>query len=392
IISTSTVSAVTKSRFEEGGVLDSKRIGDLADLTAAAVWGHVTRHLTGGDNIVLTKGTGILGLNDIAAGAAMTLDPAQRVKLAALQPDYAPSKAGDEMALTAGAIELQAIANEGHLINEADGQTIVNAIVGAIGNTNLDQTALVAAFRADFERNGGMLYLVKAKTDNLPASPAAVGSPMNLANDAITAAVLAASAISEIQSGLFLADDYAQGATAEEVAAAADAVIAALPADYQQRNEPVTLPNPAPAGYGGSGGGGGGSGDGFTDEDRERLSSIDSKTIAGQVTVQSPVSAEGEAIELVMGDAYLAADGRALEWAADKWPVLTDRLIRFRIEPGVTVAGEITAPKAVRVELLPSHTASLRPVNRRWKVEATLPDGTLPITLAFGELTLKSFV
>lgn len=53
---------------------------------------------------------------------------------------------------------------------------------------------------------------IKAKTDNLPASPAAVGSAMTLASgaitssviatDAITATGLAASAVSEIQSGL----------------------------------------------------------------------------------------------------------------------------------------------------------------------------------------------
>lgn len=36
---------------------------------------------------------------------------------------------------------------------------------------------------------------IKAKTDNLPASPAAVGSPMTLATDAITAAVIATGAI-----------------------------------------------------------------------------------------------------------------------------------------------------------------------------------------------------
>ena len=49
---------------------------------------------------------------------------------------------------------------EAALINEADGQTIINAIVGAIGNTNIDEIALVAAIRADVERIGGMLSLV----------------------------------------------------------------------------------------------------------------------------------------------------------------------------------------------------------------------------------------
>ena len=43
---------------------------------------------------------------------------------------------------------------------------------------------------------------IKAKTDNLPASPAAVGSAMTLAADAVNSSSLAASAVTEIQSGL----------------------------------------------------------------------------------------------------------------------------------------------------------------------------------------------
>jgi hypothetical protein len=98
------------------------------------------------------------------------------------------------------------------ILNETDGQKILEAIVNAIGNENIDQVALVAAIRADIERTGGMLagkaseanattnkntivsaigtplqassYTapdnatiakindVKAKTDNLPANPA----------------------------------------------------------------------------------------------------------------------------------------------------------------------------------------------------------------------------
>jgi len=118
-----------------------------------------------------------------------------------------------------------ATAVEGSLLNEADGQAVLNAIVGAIGNTNLSEVSLVAAVRADLERNGGKLdsipttsapsastvagavrtelgtelgridaaissrlasasytapansdiTAIKSKTDNLPASPAATG-------------------------------------------------------------------------------------------------------------------------------------------------------------------------------------------------------------------------
>jgi hypothetical protein len=58
-----------------------------------------------------------------------------------------------------------AAAVEGSLLNEADGQAVLNAIVGAIGNTNLSEVSLVAAVRADLERTGG-------KIDSIPTSSA----------------------------------------------------------------------------------------------------------------------------------------------------------------------------------------------------------------------------
>lgn len=63
-------------------------------------------------------------------------------------------------ALTSGERTAIATAVEASLLNEWDGQAILNAIVWAIGNTNISQVALVAAIRADIERTGGMLDLV----------------------------------------------------------------------------------------------------------------------------------------------------------------------------------------------------------------------------------------
>ena len=54
---------------------------------------------------------------------------------------------------------------EGSLLNEGDGQAVLNAIVGAIGNTNLSEVSLVAAVRADLERTGG-------KLDSIPTTGA----------------------------------------------------------------------------------------------------------------------------------------------------------------------------------------------------------------------------
>jgi hypothetical protein len=72
-----------------------------------------------------------------------------------------------EFGLSAATIDAIATEVEAHLIDEADGQTIVNSIVGAIGNTNIDEVALVASIRADLERSNGKIDLIKAKTDTL---------------------------------------------------------------------------------------------------------------------------------------------------------------------------------------------------------------------------------
>ena len=64
-----------------------------------------------------------------------------------------------EFGLSTATINAIATEVERHLIDEADGQTIVNAIVSAIGNTNLNEVALVASIRADLERANGKLDL-----------------------------------------------------------------------------------------------------------------------------------------------------------------------------------------------------------------------------------------
>jgi hypothetical protein len=61
-----------------------------------------------------------------------------------------------------------ATAIEGSLLNEADGQAVLNAIVGAIGNTNLSEVSLVAAVRADLERVGGKIDSIP--TDSAPSA------------------------------------------------------------------------------------------------------------------------------------------------------------------------------------------------------------------------------
>ena len=61
-----------------------------------------------------------------------------------------------------------ATAVEGSLLDENDGQAVLNALVGAIGNSNVDEIALVAAIRSDLERTGGKLDSIP--TDSAPSA------------------------------------------------------------------------------------------------------------------------------------------------------------------------------------------------------------------------------
>jgi hypothetical protein len=61
-----------------------------------------------------------------------------------------------------------ATAVEGSLLNENDGQAVLNALVGAIGNQNVDEIALVAAIRSDLERTGGKIDSIP--TDSAPSA------------------------------------------------------------------------------------------------------------------------------------------------------------------------------------------------------------------------------
>lgn len=84
----------------------------LGDLTvsaiASAVWSTGTRVLTAGTNIVLAKGVGITGFNDIPVGSQMDLVNAPNATaVAAIQNGLATSTALTDLATTAGLIKTQ---------------------------------------------------------------------------------------------------------------------------------------------------------------------------------------------------------------------------------------------------------------------------------------------
>lgn len=77
------------------------------------------------------------------------------------------------------------------------GQAAVRTALG-MASADLDTQLDAIAGYIDTE-----IAAIKAKTDNLPASPAAVGDAMTLAGDAVDAAALAADAVAEIVAGVF---------------------------------------------------------------------------------------------------------------------------------------------------------------------------------------------
>ena len=147
---------------------------DNSSTIAAAVWSAATRTLTSSsaptaaDNAAAVWGYG--SGRTITGGTVDTLTNAPTVPSAA---DIASQvwATADKTGYSLTSAERSAIATtvEQAILNESDGQQILNEIVGAIGNQNVDQVALVAAIRADLERNGGTLATRLAASDYSPA-------------------------------------------------------------------------------------------------------------------------------------------------------------------------------------------------------------------------------
>lgn len=113
------------------------------------------------------------------------------------------------------------------------------------------------------------------------------------------------------------------------------------------------------------------------------------------ITLAAPVLESGD-VELVQGDDYANADGRALSWSSTSWPDLTGATIAFNVGDGdLVVAGTVVssggATQTVRAEPTAAQTATLAATGRptrtphRYDVTATL-DGGGEVTLARGAL------
>jgi len=98
------------------------------------------------------------------------------------------------------------------------------------------------------------------------------------------------------------------------------------------------------------------------------------------INVISPVSVDGEAIELVYGTDYAAADGLALSWTRSTWPDLAGASLALHIGTptgAVTIAATATGSgtQTVTAELTAVDTAALSPGFSDFELEATLTNG-----------------
>jgi hypothetical protein len=116
-------------------------------------------------------------------------------------------------------------------------------------------------------------------------------------------------------------------------------------------------------------------------------------TVAGPVSVMSPVNPEGDELTIVRGDDYQQVDGRAITWSNPNWPTLTGATVTLTIRRKstglveLTVAGIVVDALTVRVELSKTLTGALVPSDwgHRFDVQAILAETDSVVTLVLGK-------
>ena len=124
-----------------------------------------------------------------------------------------------------------ATAVESSILNEGDGQQVLNAIVGAIGNSNVDEIALVAAIRSDLERAGG-------KLDSIPTTSAPSAS--TVAGAVRSELTTELSRIDQTISSRLASADYTAPTAAPSAAQNASAVRSELSVELARLDAPVS--------------------------------------------------------------------------------------------------------------------------------------------------------
>lgn len=127
-----------------------------------------------------------------------------------------PGTGTGQISLSSGAVTAGTVSDKtGYALSSGGVQAIWDALTSALSTASSVGKLLVDNINATISSRASQTSLdtvddfldteiaaIKAKTDNLPASPAAVGSAMTLAADSVNASALSADAVAEIQSGL----------------------------------------------------------------------------------------------------------------------------------------------------------------------------------------------
>ena len=99
-------------------------------------------------------------------------------------------------------------------------------------------------------------------------------------------------------------------------------------------------------------------------------------------------------LALVLGDDYLAIDGRSLDWALTNVPTLTGGAIALRVQVGgaaLAFAGSVTGAAACRVELTAEQLATIGVGVWPYDLQATLLSGHV-VTLVQATLAVADDV
>lgn len=140
--------ALTTAKFADGAITAAKFAAGALD----AVWSTATRLLTAGTNIVLAKGVGLTGLNDIAASAIIndaTPFPGADIALIKVKTDLipaSPAAVGDAMTLTV-AYDLAKTAAQASDIPTAD-ITAIKTKTDNLPTDPADESNIIAAISA----------------------------------------------------------------------------------------------------------------------------------------------------------------------------------------------------------------------------------------------------
>jgi uncharacterized protein YjlB len=148
---------------------------DKAGYTASTVSDKTGYSLAADQAVNCTKWNGHAVLEVVSGSPVVTLGAAQAA--------YAPAKAGDAMTLTYGAPPSAAAIRTEMDSNSAKLANLDASISSRLASASYTAPPAASAIRSEIDSNSTQLSAIKAKTDNLPASPAAVGSAMTLAAD-----------------------------------------------------------------------------------------------------------------------------------------------------------------------------------------------------------------